>query len=199
MNTWKKELHLYIFILSFCACDVFAMVNFYSDGTIDSGTPVASVSTWNNAKVSMAGATITSLDTFNSSQVTMLDGMVTQGTSVWGGSQLTVKGGSVDLSLEVHDLAVVNLRGGSVNGWVYAEDESVINLYAYGVNYNPDEGRWNGGQISGYWYQDNANCSLDLVNNLDSPLTTYNHINIVPEPAALSLLALGTILARRKK
>jgi len=172
-----------------------ARTNFYSSGVIDSGFAYDSVYTWNNAVVDMNGAEIQSLDTFNYSVVNINSGKVNEGLSAWNYSTVNIFNDEISWFLEAHDSSEINIYGGSISDWLYAADSSVVNIYGYGFIYDPLTGSKNGGQLRGYWLSGQS-FTIDLLDNIEFGSTYYDHINLIPEPCTISLLALGGVALR---
>jgi hypothetical protein len=97
--------------------------------------------------------------------------------------------------LETWDNGVINIYGGNMI-WLGAWDSGLINLYAYDVTYHPTGGgTWGDKEwIEGTFYSGNNVFSLWLYND-----EAYSHVNIVPEPAILLMLSLGSLLVRKRK
>jgi len=101
-------------------------------------------------------------------------------------------GGTVEY-VGAGDLGVVNLYGGIITECLGAYDLAIVNIYGYGFNYDPTAGSRNGGQLTGFWFNDTP-FIIDL-----SGEQTYSHINLVPEPSSLVLLGLASLILRWKK
>jgi ABC-type amino acid transport substrate-binding protein len=125
-------------------------------------------------------------------------------------ASLDVVGGSM-YNLSTLDNSVANLNGGEItqlwttdNSVVYyhsgqidyavADDSSVLYLYAYDVTYDPVGGINDSGYVEGFFYKNDEPFGFSSWN-----VPTWQHIEIVPEPATLALLGLGAIVIRKWK
>ena len=109
-----------------------------------------------------------------------------------------MSGGNIGWYLEAADSSTIDISGGMITDWLYATDRSVVNIYGYGFDYDPYGGRWNGGELTGFWMDDSP-FTIELLDNVAVDSTYYDHINLVPEPATLSLLLLGGLAGRRRR
>jgi hypothetical protein len=91
--------------------------------------------------------------------------------------------------------SAVNIHGGDIQ-WLAAFDYSSVYLYAYDVTYHPTGGGDYGDRtwVEGTYFRNDDSFRFLLGSTGD-----YSHINVVPEPATLSLPCLGSLLARRRK
>jgi hypothetical protein len=110
----------------------------------------------------------------------------------WNNSMADIDGGTMDY-LCTYDNSVVNLHSGSWN-WMVSGNASAVYLYAYNVTHDPTGGSFGDGSLEGYFYKDDSQFSFSLLNP-----GTYPHIQIVPEPSSLALLALGSLLLRLRR
>ena len=85
----------------------------------------------------------------------------------------------------------LNLYGGIIEDSLGASREAVINVYGYGFVYDPTAGSFDAGQLTGFWLDDTP-FTIDLYG-----VETYSHINLVPEPATVLLVSLGSLMLRR--
>ncbi len=89
--------------------------------------------------------------------------------------------------------SIANIYGGTVNIGLAAVDSSIINLYAHDIVITHTGGNWDDGQVFGKYNLTDESFIFDLWGS-----DTYTHINTIPEPATLLLLAFGTLIIRKK-
>lgn len=92
-----------------------------------------------------------------------------------------------------NDNSIANIYGGILFGLGSGEN-SQINLYAYDIQHHLTGGHWDSGWVEGRYFMTNRHFEFDLWGQ-----DTYSHINIVPEPATILLLGLGSIIVIRKR
>ena len=97
------------------------------------------------------------------------------------------------LGLTVWNDSVVNIRNGYVFG-LGILDSGTVNLYAYDVVHHETGGHYDRGWIEGNFLENDLYFNFNL-----NDTGTFGHINIIPEPSTLLLLALGGVFLRRKK
>lgn len=116
------------------------------------------------------------------------------------------------IGLRVIDTATANIYGGTITYDLYTSinsvtniylvdldllssaHNSVVNFYAYDVDFYGTGGSYDAGYMTGKFYQNNVNFTIDFANP-----GTVSHVNVVPEPATFILLGLGGILLRKLK
>jgi hypothetical protein len=121
-----------------------------------------------SSTVTVLGGTITTLRASNTATINFYDGLITNGLALW-------------------DDTVVNIYGGRLNG-ISASDNSIINLYAYDVALDTETNF-----LSGYYLYNDEYFSFYV-----PPGDSYSHINIIPEPVTLMLMALGSLVLKKK-
>ena len=157
------------------------------------------------------GADLYSVSCADESTTNIFDGRVS--LFLLGDSEINITGGEISgigwaQSFSSSECAShLSISGGTFSGKVSFIDDCVADIYGYGFVYDPDG--WTsddprigfgsgGGQLRGFW-EDGTAFSMDF---LDAPFNdSYSHVNlhVIPEPATLSLLTLGTILVRIRK
>jgi len=90
--------------------------------------------------------------------------------------------------------SIVNIHSGNLSSVGLAEN-AAMNLYAYDVVYHPTDGGddWSTGWLEGK-YNNNDQYFIFEFSTHDA-----SHLNIIPEPATLLLLASGGLLLRKRK
>lgn len=176
----------------------------------------------NDSRLNISGGTVYGLFTYNTSQVIMSDGYVSD-LYAYDSSQITMSGGSVGPLntygssqaimlgglghvLRAHDNSQLTLSGGIIDSYLFSTDnaELIIN----GSNFAIDGIPVGFGEITsilgGYVGNEPSRRITGTLANGDAINNQFQvgysaSINLIPEPATISLLALGFLLLRRKK
>ncbi len=107
-------------------------------------------------------------------------------------SVATLNGGEM-MSLWSMDNSVVHYRSGELQ-YIAASHSSVVYLYAYDVTYDPAAGIDQAGYVEGLFYENDQPLGFSFRNT-----QSWEHVEIVPEPATLVLLGLGALVIRKLK
>jgi hypothetical protein len=105
-------------------------------------------------------------------------------------SMFDLLGGQIELLIG-HEYSRISIYGGSV-GALGVVDNGSVDLYAYDVIYYPSGGHFDNGWVEGRYLVNDLPFSFDL-----GAAETLSHINVVPEPGSLALLAVGVLFAKR--
>ena len=179
--------------------------------TVDmTGGFVHNLRPYDSSIINMTGGEIQTLETFITSTANISGGSI-YGVSAWDYTtvNLSVTGNVTTLGARVSgtinmmggtaeylgalDSGTVNIYGGLITESLGAWNDAVVNIYGYDFNYDPMGGSRDGGQLTGFWLDSTA-FIIDLKGS-----DTYSHINLIPEPCSLLLLALGCLFLKRKK
>ena len=131
--------------------------------------------------------------------VNISGGSVNNILNAYGTSAVDISGGSVSSELGAYDNSTVDISGGSVDS-IHALNSSTVTFigrtFRFGEGLSLDGDRVLGtGFLSGEWY-DGTRWTVNIAGNaLDATIL------VIPEPATLSLLALGAlaVIRRRRK
>lgn len=189
-----------------------ANVFIYNDGTLVNmlGGDVDSIGTYDASMVNVTGGSVSTLDALEFSIANITGGYAYSvftrynSTVNFSGNANSVSLGVVDSGivnmaggtttyLRAGNISSINLYGGIVSEYLNAWDSATVNIYGYGFNYDPSAGSWDGGQLTGFWLDDTP-FTIDLYD-----AQTYNHINLIPEPATVLLMSLGSLILRRRR
>jgi len=188
-------------------------VYIYNDDTIVDmlGGDVDGIGTYDASTINVTGGHVNTLDALEFSTANISGGFVyglnaknnsivnfsddAQALSLGSGGDLSTVNmiDGITEYLRAGNCGIINLYGGVVSEYLNAWDSSTVNIYGHSFNYNPAGGSWNGGQLTGF-YLDDAPFTIDVYD-----MQTYSHVNLIPEPASLVLLAIGCLLIKRKK
>ena len=126
----------------------------------------------NDATATMFGGDVFKVETFHTSSFDM-------------------RGGEMDI-LYVQNDSIIYIYNGSLLDIGIIEN-GVVNLHAYDVVHHSTGGGHFNGWIEGKYFSNDSYFSYNLI-HADS----FSHINIVPEPCILSLMAIGGFIVKRK-
>jgi len=151
----------------------------------------AQVAAFDYSRINISGGTLSGAEASNYATVCFYANGDSRalGASQFGTANMY--GGTVEQLGAIHS-GVLNLYAGLVTDSLGAWDTSVINIYGYDFNYDVTGGAYDGGQLTGFWLNGSP-FTLDLYG-----AETFSHINQIPEPSALVILALGALLLRRR-
>lgn len=169
-------------------------VDFYTDGFIVVGDKYYYANSYDNAHVEMFAGEVGIFSTYDSSVLNLHDGII--GTLLaHDTSTVNIYGGEIPHALGAYNSATLNLYGGmiTVSHGLQAWDLTTVNIYGYGFELT---GSGNSRWLSGFWPDGTAFNDIWL----RGP-ETYSRVvlHVIPEPATIGLLALGTVLMRRRK
>ncbi|MHC4085695.1 MAG: PEP-CTERM sorting domain-containing protein [Planctomycetota bacterium] len=195
--------------------DLYDMVRLYDtppdQTTVDmTGGSVHNLWSYDSSIINITGGEIRTLITFNTSTAN-ISGVSIYGVTAWDYTTVNLSVTSNVTSLTAHvsgtinmmggtaeylgaiDSGTVNLYGGLVTDSLSVGDFAQGNIYGYDLVKTSSGGRYGYGQVYGFW-TDSTAFTIDL-----NGLETYSHINLIPEPNTLVLLAIGCLLMKRKK
>ena len=167
-------------------------IDFYSDATIENGDLYDNVfvydTTPDQTTVDMLGGSIDAFHTYDSSIVNIYGGEILWGILSLNSSTVNLHGGTINCeSLTVSNSSTLNIYGGDllVGNSPGFSDSSTVNIYGYDFNRGTND-------LTGFLSDGSPFAFTEL------PDSKYSHMNliVIPEPATLFLLALGSLLLR---
>ncbi len=156
------------------------------------GGEIRTLDAFNSSTANISGGDVRSVFTWDHATTNLYDGGAVFSLGAGISGTINMMGGTTEY-LHAGGSCTFNLYGGAVTDSLNAWDFATVNIYGYGFDYDPSAGNYNGGQLTGLWFDDTT-FTIDLYDPV-----TYDHINLVPEPSSLILFALGALLLRRKK
>jgi hypothetical protein len=187
-------------------------VYIYNDDTIVDmlGGLVDGIATYDASMVNVTGGTVYTLDALEFSTANISGGYV-YGASAWdhavvdffdNASAVTIGagdygtlnmiGGTTNYIGSI-DSGILNLYSGLVTDSLGAWDFSIVNIYGYDLVKTSTGGRYGYGRVYGFWLDDTL-FTIDLNGS-----ETFSHINLIPEPTSLILLAFGSLILKRRR
>jgi hypothetical protein len=177
-----------------------------SGGWVD-GTLV----TGNTSQAYISGGLIQELAVLDNSQVEISGGVIAGRMQVNNQTRVEIYGGSIDGNLEVRDECRVDIYGGSIGGALILEPgpwplPAVLTIHGsdFAINGQPVGYGNVWGLYHGPWENEPTRRltgrlnSGELIDN-DFYIGHGSKIILVPEPAAIVLLALGAVMLRRRR
>ena len=100
-------------------------------------------------------------------------------------------------TLNLYADATAIIKGGDISQslWIDPATTGWVKLYAYDMYVSPQPDSQGYLSIHGYWLADNSFFDISLQNGI----STWSHIQIVPEPASALLIGLGWAFVRLRK
>ena len=157
----------------------------------DATPPHGEVWLENDTILDAVGGTIGQLGTLDDSVANIYASSITHGILPMHESAVNLYGGTCKY-IYASENSKVNLYGGKWD-YITAIHHSTVRLYAYGLTYDPTGGLYGDGSLQGYFLESGTEFDFSL----RSP-DTYSHIEIIPEPATLLLLVMGSVLLRNR-
>jgi hypothetical protein len=189
-----------------------ANVFIYNDDTIVDmlGGLVDSIATYDASTVNITGGHVMTVDALDSSTINVISGYV---YVLFGKNQstITLSGSASGTTFGVEDWSTLNVLGGTlnylgameqgtinissvvINDSISASDLSTVNIIGQDLFKVSTGGHYGYGQVYGFWFDDTP-FTIDLNGS-----ETFSHINLIPEPCSLILLAMGSMFLKRKK
>ena len=139
---------------------------------IREGDVHAEIYMYNDATAKMVGGDVLKLEVSDAGRFEMLGGEM--------------------IDLRLHDSSVADLHGGVLDRLGITESGH-LNLYGYDITYHETGGHYDRGWIEGTFIASDSYFNFDFVEP-----GTFSHINVVPEPATLLLVGIGTIFLKKR-
>jgi hypothetical protein len=134
-------------------------------------------------------------------ELLVIDGGSTQGDiDVEDNAVLTMLGGHIEGALRALGAEMITIKGGTIGGNIYLDNQTPIpgDVYIYGTYFEID-----GGEVGPGRYSEDGVFKVILENGgeLDNHIffSGSNKVVLVPEPATMILLAIGTLYIRKRK
>jgi len=178
---------------------VLSLDAYYSSTVNVSAGSVSFVDAYHSSTVDISAGSVSRIDAYDESSTVNISGGSVGSVIAHDASTVDISGGSVG-SVIAHDASTVDISGGSVSS-LYAYDDSAVDIHGYdfrttaGLTLDGDNVLGTG-VLTGKWYgQDDTMWAMTISTNAAAAT-----IRVVPEPATLSLLALGgLVLVRRRR
>ncbi|MGD0786279.1 MAG: PEP-CTERM sorting domain-containing protein [Sedimentisphaerales bacterium] len=166
-------------------------MNVYNASTLNmSGGYVLGLVALENSTVNISGGSVGGLSLRDNATATISQNASIGVAGVGDSSVFNMNGGTIDY-LGVGDNSIINLRGGTIIDYLGADFFATVNVFGYNLAKTDIGGTHGAGQVTGFW-QDGSTFTINL-----SGTDTYSTINLIPEPATLLLLGIGTFLLRK--
>jgi len=165
----------------------------YDESTLNFYDGSAQVGACDNSIINITGGTLNGVDAYNYGIVNFYSTAISTSLGAFDYGIANLYGGTVG-HIGAVGVGEINLYYGVITDSLSAYDSANLNLYVYDFNYDPSGGIYDGGKITGYWILDDSYFDISLYGS-----DTFSHINVIPEPAALSLFGIGFLILFRKK
>ena len=147
---------------------------------------------YDEASITLAGGSVEYyLASYNNSRVLMTGGSVGH-LKAYDNTEITISVGSVENNFAVFQNGKIYIDGYDIrlNGTLLVNGDKLSDFGVF------SEGVYKGA-ITGKWH-DGTSFSADIWIDKNSPYAVKADIMIIPEPAAMALLGLGTLILRKK-
>jgi hypothetical protein len=139
--------------------------------------------------LNIVGGTVGHAGALDSGTLNMSGGTVLDGIGADYSGTLNMTGGTTAVA-NFRGQGVGNIYGGTISDFLMASENSVVNVFGYDLVKTNTGGGYGAGQIYGFWL-DHTPFAIDLYDT-----ETYGHVNLVPEPSTILLLAAGAAFCK---
>jgi len=193
MKKLLKRRILFVFAFLFLpVCANATTIDFYTDGTIQSGDTYSTVNVWNTATVGMIGGQTFYCNVYNTALFNYTGGDVSC-ISAYDASIIDIDT-AITPTLYLYEQSKVYLHNGGAGASILMYDNAQLHIYGYNLEYEDSASpNW----VTGYW--ENGQQFQIYLRNIYDYDTTQVVLHEIPEPIILSLFGVGVFFIRANK
>ena len=166
-------------------------IEMYNDATATiTGGEIWEFYMYDNTAAAFSGGRVIQILCHNNATVSIEEGFSSDLLKPFDSAIATIQGGEIN-SISTWGSSITTIYQASIN-FLDSEESSIVVMYVEDYNWDPTGGQWGDGLLTGSWLQNSQPFSIQVID-----VTTINHINFIPEPTTLALLAFGGLFVSR--